>query len=409
MTTSDPLLTFSQAKARLLDQVPKKLATSIIGISDALHKITAKDIISPMDVPSFNNSAMDGYAVRLSEIKTQQPLSVAGTIYAGQQTLPYWPKNSCLHIMTGAPVPDEAEAVVMQEQTQQNSNQITFLQPIKPQQNIRYIGEDIKKGEVVVNSGQKLTIPHIARLAALGISEIEVYHPLKVALFSTGDELREIGDSLSAGKIFDINRLTLKLMLQQLGCQVIDLGIVADDPSQIEQTFTDAMQADMIITTGGVSVGEADFTKQVLEKIGKVQFWKIAMKPGKPFTYGRLNNAIYCGLPGNPISAMVTFYQLVQPLILLLSGLTDIQSTFPQFQVKTLSAINKKPGRVDFQRGNLIADEHGELNVTVATHQGSHITQSLNHTNCFVVLEQERGKVAAGEYVTVELFNPLLS
>jgi molybdopterin molybdotransferase len=198
-------------------------------------------------------------------------------------------------------------------------------------------------------------------------------------------------------------------MLQQLGCQVVDLGIVADDPSQIEQTFTDAMQADMIITTGGVSVGEADFTKQVLEKIGKVQFWKIAMKPGKPFTYGRLNNAIYCGLPGNPISAMVTFYQLVQPLILLLSGLTDTQPTFPQFQVKTLSTINKKPGRVDFQRGNLIADEHGELSVTVATHQGSHITQSLNHTNCFVVLEQERGKVAAGEYVTVELFNPLLS
>jgi molybdopterin molybdotransferase len=409
MPTSAPLLTFSQAKARLLEQLPKKLATHTIGISDALHKITAKDIISPINVPSFNNSAMDGYAVRLSEIKMQQPLNVAGTIYAGQQELPYWPKNSCLRVMTGAPVPDEADAVVMQEQTQQSNGQITFLQPIKPQQNIRYIGEDIKKGEIVVNSGQKLTIPHIARLAALGISQIEVYRPLKVALFSTGDELRDIGNSLSAGKIYDINRLTLKLMLQQLGCQVLDFGIVADDPSQIQQTFAEAIQAEMIITSGGVSVGEADFTKQVLESIGKVQFWKIAMKPGKPFTYGHLNNAIYCGLPGNPISAMVTFYQLVQPLILSLSGLTDTKPTLPNFQVKTISAINKKPGRIDFQRGYLFADENGELKVIIASNQGSHMTQSFNHANCFIVLEQERGKIAAGEYVTVEVFNSLLN
>lgn len=409
MTTSESILTFSQAKARLLDQSPKTLSTHTITITDALHKITAQNIISPINVPSFNNSAMDGYAVRLSEVQMQQPLNVAGKIYAGQQEFPYWPKNSCLRIMTGAPVPADADAVVMQEQTQQINDKITFLQPITPQQNIRHIGEDIKKGEIVVSSGQKLTVPQIAMLAALGISQIEVYRPLKVAIFSTGDELCDIGTNLSPGKIYDINRLTLKLMLQQLGCQVLDFGIIADDPLQLRQAFAEASQADIIITSGGVSVGEADFTKQVLESIGKVQFWKIAMKPGKPFTYGHLNNAIYCGLPGNPVSAMVTFYQLVQPLILALSGVNDIKPIMSKMRAKTLTPINKKSGRVDFQRGFLFTDKKGELNVTVINNQGSHMTQSFSHANCFVILEQERGKVAIGEYVTVELFNQLLS
>ncbi|WP_392565484.1 molybdopterin molybdotransferase MoeA [Utexia brackfieldae] len=407
---SAKFLTFEQAKNQILNELPPLSAMETVNLTRAMHRIAAKPIVSPLNVPGFNNSAMDGYAVRLSDLTKSTQLPVADKILAGATVLPYWPENSCLRIMTGAPVPPDADAVVMQEDIQILADHIQFTQPIKQRQNIRYIGEDITQNEMIVQSGQKLTIPILSTLATLGISEVDVYRPIKVALFSTGDELCSIGTPLSAGKIYDSNRFTLTLMLQQLGCEIIDLGIIPDCPEKIEQALKQAAdQADVIITSGGVSVGDADYTKQVLSQIGHIDFWKIAMKPGKPFAFGHLNKAIFCGLPGNPVSTVVTFYQLVQPLILKLSGQTSAISNLLPFKVKALTNLKKKSGRLDFQRGELIIDAQGELGVISSGQQGSHITQSLSKANCFIILEQMREDVMAGEYVTVELFNSLMS
>lgn len=403
------LLTFSDAKQQILSHIQPLVMTEDITLIEALHRIVAQPVISPINVPSFNNSAMDGYAVRIADLAQSTTLPVAGKILAGDSQFPEWPKGTCLRIMTGAPVPSDADAVVMQEETEQTPQGMHFTTQVKPKQNIRYAGEDVQQHAEVIRAGQALTIPMLSTLATLGISHVRVFRPIRVALFSTGDELTSIGTPLTDGKIYDSNRFTLHLMLKQLGCEIIDLGIIGDNPIQLRKTFQQAeQQADLIITSGGVSVGDADYTKQVLDELGQIQFWKIAMKPGKPFAYGKINNTLFCGLPGNPVSAVVTFYQLVQPLILKMSALTEVKC-LPHFKVKTLTNLKKTAGRVDFQRGQLITNEQGELVVTSTGQQGSHITQSLGLANCFIILEKDRGNVSAGEWVTVELFNTLMS
>lgn len=245
-------------------------------------------------------------------------------------------------------------------------------------------------------------------LASLGISQVEVYRRLNVALFSTGDELQAVGQPLQDGQIYDTNRFTVRLMLEQIGCNVIDLGIIRDNEQALRQAFHEAdAQADVVITSGGVSVGEADYTKQILDELGKIAFWKLAIKPGKPFAFGKLSNALFCGLPGNPVSAAVTFYQLVQPLLMQLSGHSQWQPP-RRFKVKTTSSLKKTPGRLDFQRGVLSTGANGQLEVSSTGHQGSHVFTSFSKGDCFIVLERERGAVAAGEWVTVEPFNHLL-
>jgi molybdenum cofactor synthesis domain len=406
------LLTFEQAKKALLEaaSLNHKPSTEKVTLLAALDRVTAEPVISPINVPSFNNSAMDGYAVRLSDINQSKLLPLATTIFAGDDISNLnWPIGTCLRVMTGAPVPDEADAVVMQEQTESTAAGIKFPYEIKSGSNIRYIGEDSKQGSVVIDKGTRLTIATLSNLATLGIAELTVFSKLKVAIFSTGDELSDIGNPLTNNSaIYDSNRFTLKLLLTQLNCQIIDLGIIADDPNLIKQSLETASKlADLVITSGGVSVGDADYTKTALAELGEINFWKIAIKPGKPFAFGKIGNALFCGLPGNPVSTLVTFYQLVQPLILALSGQHLINDTL-SFKVKTATNLRKSVGRLDFQRGRLQINSDGELEVVSTGQQGSHLTKSFNHANCFIVLEQDRGNVAQGELVTVELFNSLL-
>lgn len=406
------LLSFEQAKQRLLHTAltTKPLAIEKVSLIDAMNRITAEPIISPINVPSFDNSAMDGYVVRRFDIEKSKVLPLAGTIFAGDDISNLnWPKGTCLRIMTGAPVPNDADAVVMQEQTEITNSGILFLKDIKEGNNIRHIGEDVKKNGEVFAKGKRLTIPTLSTLATLGLGQLSVFKKLKVALFSTGNELTPVGQPLSnTSAIYDSNSFTLKLLLTQLNCEIIDLGIIPDDPSQIKQTLMIASrQANLIITSGGVSVGDADHTKTALAEIGQINFWKIAMKPGKPFAFGRIGEALFCGLPGNPVSTLVTFYQLVQPLILALSGNVESSSNL-SFKVKTVTDLKKSIGRLDFQRGILHINNNGELEVSTTGQQGSHLTQSFNHANCFIVLEQEQGNISKGEQVTVELFNTLL-
>lgn len=401
------LMSLDTALNEMLSRVTPLTAQETLPLVQCFGRILASDVVSPLDVPGFDNSAMDGYAVRLADIASGQPLPVAGKSFAGQPYHGEWPTGTCIRIMTGAPVPEGCEAVVMQEQTEQTDNGVRFTAEARSGQNIRRRGEDISAGAVVFPAGTRLTTAELPVIASLGIAEVPVIRKVRVALFSTGDELQLPGQPLGDGQIYDTNRLAVHLMLEQLGCEVINLGIIRDDPHALRAAFIEAdSQADVVISSGGVSVGEADYTKTILEELGEIAFWKLAIKPGKPFAFGKLSNSWFCGLPGNPVSATLTFYQLVQPLLAKLSGNTA--SGLPARQrVRTASPLKKSPGRLDFQRGVLQRNADGELEVTTTGHQGSHIFSSFSLGNCFIVLERDRGNVEVGEWVEVEPFNAL--
>ena len=402
------LMSLDTALNEMLSRVTPLTAQETLPLVQCFGRILASDVVSPLDVPGFDNSAMDGYAVRLADIASGQPLPVAGKSFAGQPYHGEWPAGTCIRIMTGAPVPEGCEAVVMQEQTEQTDNGVRFTAEVRSGQNIRRRGEDISAGAVVFPAGTRLTTAELPVIASLGIAEVPVIRKVRVALFSTGDELQLPGQPLGDGQIYDTNRFTVKLMLEKLNCDVLDFGILPDNQAEFEAAFVKAQaQADLVITSGGVSVGEADFTKTVLEKVGQVNFWKIAMKPGKPFAFGKLENAWFCGLPGNPVSALVTFYQLVQPAIAKLSGKKHPKKQ-PHFQAIAQTNLKKSPGRLDFQRGFYQINENGQLEVHPVGFQGSHLFSSFVKSNCFIRLEKDRGNVVAGEIVTIEPFNHLL-
>ncbi|MGP6378548.1 molybdopterin molybdotransferase MoeA [Yersinia bercovieri] len=405
--TSD-LLSLEQALTKMLSQVTPLQATEIVPLTDAAGRITARAITSPIAVPPFANSAMDGYAVRCNELSSGLPLPVTGKAFAGAPFKDSWPANTCVRIMTGAPIPAGADAVIMQEQAMVSEQGVTFNGSVHIGQNIRLAGEDIEQGAPVFPAGVKLGAAQLPLLASLGIAEVTVFRTLKVAIFSTGDELQPIGQPLGEGQIYDTNRFAVRLMLQQLGCQIIDLGVIPDDQQALRKAFEQADgTADLVISSGGVSVGEADYTKQMLEELGDIGFWKLAIKPGKPFAFGKLENAWFCGLPGNPVSAALTFYQLVQPLIAKLSGHSEWHPPV-RLKAKAVTKLKKSPGRLDFQRGIFSTNANGELEVRTTGHQGSHIFSSFSQGNCFIVLERERGSVEIGEIVEIELFNALL-
>lgn len=400
------LLPLDKALQGMLEQLSCCCETERLPLPQALDRILAEEISSPLSVPPFDNAAMDGYAVRLADLAAGAPLPVAGKAFAGQPYQGEWPAGHCIRIMTGAPVPAGTEAVVMQEETQANDNGITFLTHPLPGQNIRRRGEDLAQGARVLASGLRLSPRELPLLASLGIASVSVRRPLKVAIFSTGDELKPLGTPLRHGDIYDSNRYGVKAMLSRMGIDCLDLGIIPDDPAALRAAFLQAdREADALITTGGVSVGEADFTKQLLEELGEIGFWKLAIKPGKPFAFGRLPHAWFFGLPGNPVSAMVTFDQLVQPALARLAGQQFERPL--SLKATVTEPLKKSPGRLDFQRGILSAGPHG-LEVRSTGSQDSGVFSSLSRANCYIVLEQERGKVAAGETVTVEPFSGLL-
>ncbi|KIQ79716.1 molybdopterin molybdotransferase MoeA [Aeromonas sp. L_1B5_3] len=400
------LLPLSDALQGMLEQLACCCDSEQPPLPQALGRILASDIASPLAVLPFDNSAMDGYAVRLADLAAGIPLIMAGKAFAGQPYQGEWPAGHCVRIMTGAPVPEGTDAVVMQEETQADGDRITFLAQPESGQNIRRAGSDIGKGACVLQAGTRLTPREMPLLASLGIATVPVRRPLKVAIFSTGDELKPVGTPLAHGDIYDSNRYGVRAMLARLGCDCLDLGIIPDDPAQLRAAFIRAdEEADVLITTGGVSVGEADFTKQLLDELGEIGFWKLAIKPGKPFAFGRLPRAWFFGLPGNPVSAMVTFDQLVQPALAKLAGQRFERPL--QLQAVTTEQLKKSPGRLDFQRGILSQGPNG-LEVRSTGSQDSAVFSSLSRANCYIILERERGRVAMGETVTVEPFGGLL-
>ncbi|WGE70256.1 molybdopterin molybdotransferase MoeA [Actinobacillus equuli subsp. haemolyticus] len=410
------LRTVSEALQEMLNRLPTASKTETLTLAECANRILAEDIFSPINVPSFDNSAMDGYAFRLADLTQFERLTVAGKSFAGNPFNGEVKVGECVRIMTGAMLPVDCDVVVMQEETEVEtlaSGQISvkFCKVPKLGQNIRRIGEDVKQGALVLAKGSLLNVTTLPLLASLGIAQVPVFSRLKVAILSTGDELTSVGQPLEQGKIYDTNRFAVRLMLEKLNCEILDFGILPDDPAVFEQTFNQAQQqADVLITSGGVSVGEADFTKDVLEKLGEIGFWKIAMKPGKPFAFGKLQHAWFFGLPGNPVSALVTFYQLVQPALAKLAGVNQerIANLTQNLTAIAETNLKKAVGRQDFQRGFYYVNQQGEVAVRPVGSQGSHIFSAFYESNCFIVLEAERGNVNAGEKVTIQPFNSLL-
>jgi len=375
-----------------------------VAVRTSLGRILAADVTSPVDVPAHDNSAMDGYAIRHADLGAAEvALKVVGTALAGQPYGGSIASGECIRIMTGAVVPPSMDTIVMQEHTRTSSDRVIIGTGQRKGQNLRRAGEDLQRGGVALVKGKLLVPADIGLIASLGIAEVPVYRRLRVAFFSTGDELVSIGSPLAEGQIYDSNRYTLYGMLSRLGVDFIDMGVIRDDPALLEKAFADAAEvADVIITSGGVSVGEADFIKDLLNQLGEVLFWKIAMKPGRPLAYGKVGKAHFFGLPGNPVSVMVTFYQFVRDALYVLMG-RDPVPPLPVLKVECTSALKKAPGRTEFQRGVLTCDDTGRWRVRVTGEQGSGILRSMSEANCFIILPTDQGNVEVGTMVDVQV------
>jgi molybdopterin molybdotransferase len=394
------------ARALIRQFLSPVTATEQVHVRHALDRVLAADVISPVDVPGHDNSAMDGWAVRFADLASdgETTLKRVGESFAGKPSDRAVGAGQAVRIFTGAVMPEGADTVVMQERATEVEGGVRIAAGAvgKAGQNRRFAGEDVRRGSVVFRAGQRVRPAELGMIASLGINEVTVHRRLRVAFFSTGDELVSIGTPLATGQIYDSNRYTIYGMLLRLGCEVIDMGVVRDVPDELERAFaTAAANADVVITSGGVSVGEADFVKQLLDKLGEVLFWKIAMKPGRPLAYGRIGGAHFFGLPGNPVSVMVTFYEFVRDALLILQGQREVAGV-PTFPATLAVPIRKAPGRTEFQRGVLAPDGKGGWSVRTTGDQGSGILSSMSQANCFIVLPSECGNVAAGETVSVQ-------
>jgi molybdopterin molybdotransferase len=398
-------LTVNEALEKIYAEIKTQEVTETLPLQSTLNRILAEDIHSSINVPSGINSAMDGYAIRGSDITEggTTELVIVGTSWAGNPFDRAIQSGECARIMTGALLPDGTDTVVIQEQVETDKKVIRFNPGTKTGDNVRQAGEDVKEGDLILTKGTRITPADIGLVASLGIGDISVTRKLRVAFFSTGDELSSIGEPLEKGCIYDSNRYTLNGMLERLGVEIIDLGVIRDVLEDTEQAFIDAStQADVIITTGGVSVGDADFVKDALIKLGDVNFWKVAMKPGRPLTFGKIREAYFFGLPGNPVSVMVTFYQFVQPALRRMMGEKQVESI--SMLVPCTSKLKKRPGRVEFQRGILKRDENGRLIVHKTGAQGSGILRSMSQANCFIILPMDSEGIEPETMVEVQPF-----
>ncbi len=412
--------------SRLVTPVEDKLELPLF---DALGHALADDVISPVDVPPHDNSAMDGFAFAGEQLAPDGPLTlhVVGTALAGKAWQGAVQRGECVKIMTGAIMPPGTDTVIPQEFVTGSDGQVSIAPGLlQVGDNRRLRGEDLKLNQPALLKGELLTPARLGLVASLGLETVSCWRPLRVAYFSTGDEILSLGQAPREGAVYDSNRYTVFGMLRRMGCQVIDMGVVRDDPSLLEAAFVSAAsRADAIITSGGVSVGEADFTKAMMKKLGDVAFWRIAMRPGRPMAVGRIllpqsdsspettelrsyqnnsnpNGAILFGLPGNPVAVMVTFLAFVRPALLQMMGVK--QPAMPLLRARSMEAIRKKPGRTEYQRGWVATASDGSLQVKTTGSQGSGVLRSMAEANGLIVLHHALGNVAAGDEVDVMMF-----
>jgi molybdopterin molybdotransferase len=399
-------LTVDEALEHILASVRPVAGRERSALREALGRVLDEDIRAAIDVPAHTNSAMDGYAVPGADLPAsgERRLRIVGTAFAGRPFAGSIAAGECVRIMTGAPLPGGADTIVIQEDVATQEDCAIVGSGHRVGQHVRRAGEDLRAGAVALAAGTRLEPAHLGVLASIGIGDVAVRRRVRVAFFSTGDELRSVGDALAPGEIYDSNRYTLWGMLARLGVEILDLGVIRDRLEDVERALEKAAAgADAIVTSGGVSVGEADLLTRALEKIGEIGFWKVAMKPGKPVAFGRIGAALYFGLPGNPVSVMTTFYELVQPALVAMSGARNLPPPVYLTAVCT-STLRKQPGRQEFQRGILERDRDGRYRVRSVGSQGAGILHSMTDANCFIVLALDAGTVPAGSEVCVRPF-----
>jgi molybdopterin molybdotransferase len=403
---SEAAMTVDEAVQKILQPISPLPSFTQLNLRQCQNRILFEDIYSPFDVPGHNNSAMDGYALASRDLPAAGTKSfcVIGTAFAGKPFNGEIQAGECVRIMTGAIVPAQADAIVIQEEVNVIDKQtIEVGDGHRQHQNIRFCGEDIKQGSVVLPRGHQISAADLGVLASLGINELKVFRKPRVSFFSTGDELKSIGETLNKGEIYDSNRYSLFGLLTDCDVDLFDMGVVKDDPERLRETLlAAAASSDVVLTSGGVSVGEADYIKGILQQIGQMDFWKILMKPGRPLTFGTIDDALFFGLPGNPVAVMVTFYQFVLPALKKLQGIEAAPAL--KLQAISLNDIRKSPGRKEFQRGIASNNAAGELQVELTGRQGSGILTSMSEANCFIVLSEQSGSVSKGDLVQIELF-----
>ncbi len=400
------LIPLNDALTRILAAAPQVGGYERIAIEKARSRTLAETVTASFNVPGHTNAAVDGYALHGSDLPAAgvRVFEIAGKAYAGQPFQGVVKPGQCLRIMTGTLMPEELDTVIMQEHVEVQGNAIVIDNRHKAGQNVRNRGEDIKQGQTILHPGRGLTPPDIGLLASLGIPEINVARKLRVAIASTGDEIFSLGQTPTPGGLYDSNRYSLMAALDRPDIDIINLGIVEDRPAALLHIFEQAGRfADVIISTGGVSVGEADYTKTALQTSGQIAFWKVAIKPGRPLAFGQMGNAVFFGLPGNPVSVLVSFYLLVLPALEKMLGITN-KPIAPMFQARTLEALHKKPGRTEVQRGIIAQDQSGEWTVRSTGKQGSGILSSMSQANAFIILEHHRESVRPWEWVGVQPF-----
>jgi len=408
-THADSAIRLEEALARIFEDISPVEGSETVGLKDALQRILDEDIHSRVDVPSHTNSAMDGYAVAAADLAADSPveLAVIGTSWAGRPYAGAVASGECARIMTGAVMPDGTDTVIMQEHVEREGETARISPGHRPGQHVRQAGEDIRAGDMAITRGTLLRPAQLGLIASVGVGEVQVRRRPRAAFFSTGDELKGIGETLGRGEIYDSNRYTIHGMLARAGMEPIDLGVVPDDREAIEAAFRRAAdEGDVVVTSGGVSVGEADFVTETLERIGEVNFWKVAIKPGRPLAFGRVSGTLFFGLPGNPVSVMATFYQIVQPALERLNGNA---APDPALHVEAVceSKLRKKPGRLEAQRGVLERKPDGSYTVRTTGLQGSGVLSSMARANCFIILPLEQGTVMPGDRVMVQPFRGL--
>jgi len=402
------LLPIDQAKNTILEAMPFLQDSQQIPIEQARGRCLAEVIISPVQVPGHTNSAVDGYALRSCDLPgkhAQASLKIQATVLAGQLYSENCPPGHCVRIMTGAPIPIALDTVIMQEHCQISETAIQIDDRHSKGQNVRHAGEDIQLGTIVLHQGKLLCPADIGLLASLGITEIRVKRKLRIAIASTGNEIYSIASAVPDGGIYDSNRYCLLAALDRPDIEMINLGIIQDNETELLQRFNAAADyADIIISTGGVSVGAADFTKAALKASGHISFWKVAIKPGRPIAFGKIKQSVFFGLPGNPVAVLITLYQFVLPALEKMLGITD-KPIAPLIKARSLESLYKKPGRTEIQRGIVSQTDTGEFEVKTTGKQGSGILSSISMANAFIILHHDQDRVEKGQWVDVQLFS----